>query len=502
MESLFSFMKYFIYIIIFLLSTKDAYSNFELNKNIQNAYSNIISLNFKNAKKLLDEERIVNPKNGLIYLNENYIDFLKIIIEENREFYDKSRTNKNIRINHLKKTDRSSPYFLYSQAEINIQWAFTRIKFKQYFLAAYELQKAYVLLKKNERLFPDFILNKKPIGLLNILIGAIPDEYSWILNIVGIEANINSGFEELYEVLQNCETNNELEIYKSEILFYLSFLEMNMRNNKKAKQDLLVKIENCCVNNNLMIFSAARLSNKLGQNDRTVKILENRIENEHQFEFHYLDYLYAMSKLYQLDFKIASDYFLKFVNSFNGQNYIKSAYHKLFLISYLTDSIDDQYLYRELVLEKGSLLIDEDRQAENDIKKENLNYDLLLSRLLFDGGYYSKTLTNLNKINIESFDKNSDYEIEYYYRIARVSQKMIEKNEDKISLFSKVLDLENTSNLYYHPMSALQIGLEYEIMGDKKNAVNFFNKVFYYKDYNYENGIKKSAKAGINRLLN
>ena len=62
-------MKYFIYIIIFLLSTKDAYSNFELNKNIQNAYSNIISLNFKNAKKFLDEERIVNPKNGLIYLN-------------------------------------------------------------------------------------------------------------------------------------------------------------------------------------------------------------------------------------------------------------------------------------------------------------------------------------------------------------------------------------------------------------------------------------------------
>jgi hypothetical protein len=40
------------------------------------------------------------------------------------------------------------------------------------------------------------------------------------------------------------------------------------------------------------------------------------------------------------------------------------------------------------------------------------------------------------------------------------------------------------------------------MMGDKKNAINFFNKVFYYKDYNYENGIKKSAKAGINRLLN
>ena len=51
-------------------------------------------------------------------------------------------------------------------------------------------------------------------------------------------------------------------------------------------------------------------------------------------------------------------------------------------------------------------------------------------------------------------------------------------------------------------MAALQIGLEYEIIGDKKNAIDYFNKVFDYRNYNYENGIKKSAKAGINRLLN
>ena len=496
-------MRYFFYIITFLLVSKDAYSNFELNNNIQNAYSNIISLNFNEAQKFLSQEKEVNPENGLIYLNENYIDFLKIIIDENQDFYDKSRINKNIRINNIKKNDQSSPYFLYSQAEINIQWAFTRIKFNQFFLAAYELQKAYVLLKKNEKLFPEFVLNKKPLGILNILISSIPQEYSWILNIVGIEANINSGFEELYEVLRNCETNNDLEIYKSEIIFYLSFLEMNMRNDKKSKQNLLFKIENCCLNNDLMIFSAARLSNKLGENEKTVKILQNRTQNNSQFDFHYLNYLYAMSKLYQLDFKNAKDYFLKFVNNYNGQNYIKSAYHKLFLISYLTDSIDDQEFYRNLVLEKGRTLIDEDKQAENDMKNNiNLNYELLLARILFDGGYYFKALDKLNTINVEDLEKNSDYKIEYYYRLARSNQRIINNQKDKIALFSKVLVLENPSNLYYHPMAALQIGLEYEIIGDKKNAINYFNKVFDYRNYNYENGIKKSAKAGINRLIN
>ena len=56
-------MRYFFYIITFLLISKDAYSNFELNNNIQNAYSNIISLNFNEAQKFLSQEKEVNPEN-------------------------------------------------------------------------------------------------------------------------------------------------------------------------------------------------------------------------------------------------------------------------------------------------------------------------------------------------------------------------------------------------------------------------------------------------------
>ena len=125
-----------------------------------------------------------------------------------------------------------------------------------------------------------------------------------------------------------------------------------------------------------------------------------------------------------------------------------------------------------------------------------------MARILFDGGYYFKALDKLNTINVEDLEKNSDYKIEYYYRLARSNQRIINNQKDKIVFFSKVLVLENPSNLYYHPMAALQIGLEYEIIGDKKNAINYFNKVFDYRNYNYENGIKKSAKAGINRLIN
>ena len=99
------------------------------------------------CSKIISIEKNRNPNNGFITLNENYIDFLKIIIEEDKEYYEKNRVNKNIRLNHLKKNNDKSPYHLLIQSEITCM-AFTRIKFNQYFLAAYELQKAYSYLKK------------------------------------------------------------------------------------------------------------------------------------------------------------------------------------------------------------------------------------------------------------------------------------------------------------------------------------------------------------------
>ena len=129
-----------------------------------------------------------------------------------------------------------------------------------------------------------------------------------------------------------------------------------------------------------------------------------------------------------------------------------------------------------------------------------INRDLLIARILFDGGYYNETLNKLNKLSVKEISLNNDLSIEYYYRLARTNQKLL--NNQAIDLFLKVLGYDNYSNLYYHPMSTLQIGLEFEKEGNKDEAIRFFKKTLSYNNFNYENGIKKSAKAGINRLLN
>jgi len=494
-------MRIFAYLFVYFSFLNTASAEFDLNSNMSNAYSYCIDLNFSKAKYFLEMEKNINPENGFIYLNENYIDFLKIIITEDQSYFEKQKPFKNERLKKIRRNDKDSPFYLFSQAEIYIQWAFVRIKFKEYFLAAYELQKAYSLLKKNDELFPDFILNKKNIGVLKILLGSIPDEYNWILSVIGLEGSINRGFDDLYSVLNYTENFEKYNIYEDEVIFYLSFLEMNMRNIKQSRLSLLNKIEDCCLSSDLLVFCAARLSNKMGDNQRTLKILEEVKPSNNKINFYYLDYLYAMSKLYQLNFEEAENSFLRFVSNFKGDNYIKSAYHKLSIISFLTDSIDKRDFYQNKTLELGQSFIEEDKYSENQVKNRYIDdKDLIMARFLFDGGYYQRSLNILESINQPAL---KDYNLaEYYYRIARLYQKLNYSKNDILDAFYQLLDLENSYNLYYFPMSNLQIALEYEKEENDKAALMYFQKTLKYDAFDYETGIKKSAKAGLNRIRN
>ena len=73
-------MRIFIHLFVFFSFLNTANAVFDLNFYFSNAYSHCIDLNLSKAKYFLEMEKNVNPENGFIYLNDNYIDFLKIII--------------------------------------------------------------------------------------------------------------------------------------------------------------------------------------------------------------------------------------------------------------------------------------------------------------------------------------------------------------------------------------------------------------------------------------
>ena len=478
---------------IFISSS--VFASFQMNENMQKTYTHIINLEFDQANELLSSETKDNPTNKIIILQENYIDFLTIIIGEDETFFTAAKDKKSDRINFLQAGDENSPYYLYAQAEVHLQWAFARLKFEEYLTAAYEIQKAYSLLEENQEIFPDFKLNKKGLGLLHTLVGAIPHQYQWALSLAGMQGSVASGLAELKSLLQD----EQMELYRNEIVFLTAFLQLNMTNDEVAYKQLLVEIGDSYSDSYLLNFAAARLTHALGKNDLTLNVLENRPTDKGIFPFYYLDYLQGMSLLYKLDFEKSEQYFNRFLSNFKGNNYIKSAYHKLALIAFLEGETEKKLSYFEKVKSEGSAAIDEDKVALKDAKKKYIAHSSLLStRLLYDGGYYQTALKEIQSTN--TLKEYSGFYDEYWYRLARIQSKLDYDTNDIIAHYQKAFDLGKASSNYFAPMSALQIAFIYEKKKEYTNAELYFEKCLSLSNFDYERGIHQKAKAGISRI--
>ena len=486
-------------ILVFLFFSQLAFASFDMNENMQKSYSYIINLEFEKATILLDKEQSQNSKNGFITLHKNYIDFLTILITEDLNYFESHENFKDIRLGLLDENDKNSPYYLYSKAEVSLQWAFSRLKFEQYPTATYELLEAYKLLEENQEKFPDFTLNNKGLGLIHAFLGAVPKEFHWIINLAGLDGSVSRGLSELDAVLND----NRFAMYEDEVLFLLSFLQINLGNNHSLCQKYLERIGNGYQDNLLLNFVAARLSHNLGKNDYCLTVLKNRPNNRGTVRFHYLDYLQGMSYLYTLDFKNAQQKLEYFLKNFRGVNYIKSANHKLAWIAFLQNNTEKKRTYFERVISDGNTSIDEDKVALKDAQRNYISHPVLLkTRLLYDGGYYSLALSELNQIEEDRYFSSGTNEVEYWYRLARVESKLNNNEKVIIEQYKKALEKGKNASSYYAPMSALQIGLIYEKQNNFQQSKSYFNKCLSMSGFDYERGIYQKAKAGLGRISN
>ncbi len=481
---------------IFLFLSHIVFASFDMNENMRSSYLHIINLDFDQAITVLNLEKESNPENGIIILNENYIDFLSVIINVDKEYYTSAKKFKKERLEILQLKDVNSPFYLYSQAEIYLQWAFIHLQFKQYQLAVFDFLKAYNLLVKNKEKFPSFKLNNKSIGLLNALLGAVPYEYKWILDLTGINPSFDSGIQQMESLLQDTSTN----LYNYEIIFLISFLELYLSDNNERHLKCMNLIGEKYKENLLLTFVAARLSYKLGLNDYSIEILKNKSSFKGATYFYYLDYLLAMSYLYKLEYDIAYDMFQDFIFYNENLNYIKSAYHKLSWISWLQG--DDQKMkhYFKQVSLYGITFLDEDKQVQEEAEQQLISHPLLLeARLLYDGGYYKQALNRIERIEPHFFS-NTNNEIEYWYRIARITSKLEYSDALVINYYKNSYEKGKKSNFYFAPNSALNIGLLYEKNNDLANAKIYFEKCLDMSDFRYEKFIHRKAELGLARI--
>lgn len=471
-------------------------ANFDFNSNCKQAYQAIFDLRLGDAKNLIQKEKRLNPNNGITILLDNYIDYFTLLASENKADYERLKGLKSSRIKALEKQDKNSPYYLFAQAEINLQWGMLESRFQDYLTSALDIRKADKLLSANAAKYPGFLPNKKSSGLIDVIFGSIPSNLKRISSTLGIKGNKEIGIKTL-ESLMKALPKTSYDFYKDEVVFFLCYIETELVHDKANYNKIMGYIGTLNDTSLLKSYLQGYVSVRSDRNDKAIAYLLNRPKGSSYIEFPTLNYLLGNAKLNRMD-PDANIYLDNFLKEYQGINYVKDAYLKLAYYYYLKGDNNRYNTLLNRVKSQGDLYDEKDKQALKEANDKAPNKDLLKARLYFDGGYYSKALTQLKNKEVSDFKLQRD-QIELYYRLGRIYDES-NRDSEAIENYQRAINAGKHTSYYYAANAALSIGSIYEKRNDRSKAAAFYKEAIAMKNHEYENSIETKAKEGLKRI--
>src|ERR1700744_2909898 len=312
---------------LFLITGFNAKANFVFYATCTDAYKAILSLRMNDARQLIRKEKQVNPQNGIIILLENYIDYFSLLASENKNEYERLKDSKSNRVSALEENDKNSPYYLFSQAEIYLQWSFLKAKFGDYNSSAFDAKKANGLLKDNNQKSPDFLPNQKSLALVNVIFGSIPASFKGITSFLGMKGNAQTGIRQL-EVLRTQLPKTSYSFYNDEVIFFLCTIEINVLHNTNGYNKLIGYLAGMESDGLLKTYLLGYVATKTAHNDEAIDFLLKAPKSPQYITLPAINYMLGVAKLNRMD-KDTPIFLTKYVEEYHGTSFIKDAYMKL-----------------------------------------------------------------------------------------------------------------------------------------------------------------------------
>ncbi len=339
------------------LQAADVDSRLEFTPRLQLAYFEIQKLRLDKARALLDQERIQNPDNGALIYLDNYADMYYLLISEDKAAYDKLSVKEDTRLDALARLPESSPFQRLLRAEVRLHWAFAKLKFGSEVSASWDIIKAYRLLEENRTKFPTFVPTLKSLGLLHVLIGSVPEQYTWVTKVLGLKGNIEGGLREL-NLVQAKDPFFRQEAQLIDLLLHAYTLQLSPAQIRELKGMPASQPDNL-----LLHFFATSVLMKEGRSEEALAILSKAPRTAEHIPFPFLDYLRAEILLQKGQYDAAYTLYDRFQRNFKGFNFIKDSYFKQFLCRWLTNRNAEAKTLISRVERVGKTITESDQYA-------------------------------------------------------------------------------------------------------------------------------------------
>lgn len=483
-------------ILLFVTNVLVAQRQYQWNDKVQTIYESITSLRIPEARKLIIAEKLKNPNNLAYALLDSYADLYQLFFNESTNDYNSLYPQFEKRINIFKEGPKNSPFYLYSLGLLHLHKAVAAVRFDRNWDAALDFRKAYFNFKDNRKKYPNFSPNNLYFGLLTTLIGSAPSNYQWMLNLLGFNGNIVKGNE---LVLSYINSKDEYaKICLNEALLIYPYLIMNFEGNAKKTFDFIERNNYDFKKNHIHAYMATNLYLNHQNSTRAIEIANGIEMTTAYLDIPFWHYEKGFAYFNQMKFDLAQKEFIYFTSQFKGNFYIKDAYEKLSWIAYLQNNMKQANFYRNELMNKGSLITDADKLAQQNANSGVWPNPLLLkARILSDGGFQKQALMILADKTTLDFNNPAD-KAEFPYRLARIYDIMGEEDQ-AVKYYKSAIQKGDGLPEYFASRAALQIGLIYE--GNKKwnEAITYYNICIAMKNHAFKNSIDQKAKSGLLR---
>jgi hypothetical protein len=487
-----------IWLFFYAINSQSQSYRFVISEALGEVQTNLILGKLPAATKLIQQEKKAHPENlAWLYL-ENHLEFLEILMYQDPEIISDREKKRNIKLETLEKIPEASAYHLFAKAQYYLQWAIIYTQHERYLNAAVNFRNAYHLLQTNIQKHPDFLPNKKELGLIKAVLGAVPENFKWVLNLTGFKGNTTDGINWLKEAaFSNAPPEQQIE--KQFALYYLILTELHYSSRENAWQYCNTEMKD--LNKSLIsVYVKSYIALKTGHTDEGIATLQKRPQGQLYPVVYLFDYLMGVAKLQRMDYD-ADVFFKKFVSFYNGKELIKDAYKRLSWYYLIHNSKEKYEIYKGLAQKYGADISNEEKVAlKEDLPDYTPHPQLLKGRLLFDGGYYQQAEQIFKAVDKRTL-VNQYQQIEYTYRYARVLHEQ-KKVSQAVDMYLDVIEQSKENVYYFAPNSCLQLGYIHEKLGFKQTALYYYKKVVTYKNYEYKLSITQKAKAAISRLEN
>ena len=482
-------------IVCFFLSTTISFAVpdqvWQFSEEMQKAYRLVLNLQPDKAQEILS--KITSPAEELhkIYVL-SLSETVDVLITEDQKRFDQLEINFRQRLQLIANLPESAEK-LFLEAELNLQKGFNLLNMGQNLNAVLAIRRAYNTAQECIKKYPAFAPIKKTYGVIQVMIGSVPDKYHWFMSLLGMHGSVSKGQKLLQELRESKSSLNT----EATILFFCIKGFINQQFAEAA-----IGLHECLKEqpeNRLVLFIAVNMCMKDSQSEKALEYMATLDQHNQGLLMYYVEYLHAEALLNKGEYQNAIGYYQKFLKGYRSQSFKKDAHYKIAVCNWLLNNDAEAKIYFEKDKIVGRDQADPDKNAAMQLVENKFpNKKLLKVRYSTDGGFYSEAQLAVQSIHFTELHSLKE-QTEYFYRLARLAHKTEEFSVAKI-YYEETIKLSKENPWYFAPNAALQLGYIYRDQKDFEKAKKYFELAMSYRKHEYKSSIDTKSRSALDQM--